>query len=288
MSPRRVLISGTSSGFGALIARKLASEGYVVFAGMRDITSRHAATAAALRAHASERGQRLEVVELDVTSERSVADCVAHIERSGGLDIVIHNAGVAAAGLTETFTAEDAAQIFGVNVFGVIRLQRAVLPLLRQSVDPLVVYLSSTLAREVMPFLSLYTASKHALDALAEGWRYELSQLGIRTAILQPGTFPTTGMITRLLPPSDPKRAEAYGDFATAPASLFGGIEAMVAAGAAPDPSLVVQGVLEALSPKAPTRSVIDPNGAGGAARLNALSHSTQAALLSGLGVSVP
>jgi NAD(P)-dependent dehydrogenase (short-subunit alcohol dehydrogenase family) len=253
---------------------------------MRDIDSRHVAAATELREFAREHALSVEVVELDVTVAESVSACVEHIRASGGLDAVIHNAGLAAAGLTETFTADNAESIFAVNVVGVVRLQHALLPLLRESSEAVSIYITSTLAREVMPFLSLYSASKHALDALAEGWRYELGQIGIRTVIIQPGTFPTTGMITRLLPPSAPARAEAYGGFANAPAQLFAGLQGMITSGAAPAPALVADAMLAALSPDAPTRIVVDPNGHGSTARLNDASRAEQQALLTGLGLA--
>ena len=283
---QRVLISGTSSGFGALSARRLAQAGHHVYAGMRDIDSRHSATAAALREFAHDHELSIEVLELDVTLTDSVTACVDHIRAAGGLDAVVHNAGVAAAGLTETFTADNAERIFAVNVVGVVRLQHALLPLLRDSSQAASIYVTSTLAREVMPFLSVYSASKHALDALAEGWRYELGQIGIRTVIIQPGTFPTTGMLTRLIQPGAPDRAEAYGAFAEAPGGLFAGLQDMIAAGAAPDPMLVADATLAALSPEAPTRIVVDPAGNGSTARLNAASRAEQQALLTGLGLT--
>ncbi|MFZ9889434.1 MAG: SDR family NAD(P)-dependent oxidoreductase, partial [Myxococcota bacterium] len=219
-------------------------------------------------------------VPLDVTDDASVDACLVRVAEQGGLDAVVHNAGVAAAGLVETFTADVAQRIFDVNVFGPLRVQRACLPLLRQSTSPRVVYLSSTDGREVMPFLGLYNASKAALESLAEGWSYELNALGIRSVIVQPGTFPTTSILRNLLPPDAPERAEFYGDLAAAPEALFAQISAMVESGRAPELALVVDAVVQALLPDAPPRIVVDPSGFDGTERINAVCSDVQRQLL--------
>lgn len=279
-SPERVLVTGASSGFGYLTSLRLAHEGYVVFAGMRALGDRNRAAAESLRASSAESRGVIEPVSLDVTDDASIASCLKQVASDGGLDAVVHNAGIAAAGLVETFSADVARQIFDVNVFGPLRVQRACLPLLRKSPRPRVVYLSSTDGREVMPFLGLYNASKAALESLAEGWSYELNALGIRSVIVQPGTFPTTSILKNLLPPDAPERADAYGQLAAAPGALFAGIATMVEEGRAPAPSMVVDAVVRALSADAPARIVVDPSGFDGTQRINAVCAEVQHDLL--------
>lgn len=279
-SAERVLVTGASSGFGYLTSLRLAAEGYVVFAGMRALGGRNRAASESLLASSAEARGVIVPVSLDVTEDASVASCLTRVTQEGGLDAVVHNAGVAAAGLVETFSADVARQIFEVNVFGPLRVQRACLPLLRKSRSPRVVYLSSTDGREVMPFLGLYNASKAALESLAEGWSYELNALGIRSVIVQPGTFPTTSILKNLLPPDAPERAEAYGRLAAAPGALFASIATMVEEGRAPAPSLVIDAVVRALSPDAPPRIVVDPSGFDGTQRINAVCADVQRALL--------
>jgi len=285
----RVLVTGASSGFGALIVRTLAAAGHRVFATLRDASGRNAPAAAALGAWAAEGGHALWVAGLDVTAEAEADAVVAQmVETLGGIDVVVHNAGVAAAGLVETFTPAAAQRIFDVNVIGVQRVMRAALPTLRAQGQGLVVYMSSVLAREVTPFLGLYVASKFAVDALAEAYRYELTSLGIETAIIQPGTFPTTSILANLVPVDDGARADGYGPLRDAPGQFFGGLSAMVAAGAAPDPQQVADAVLAVLAAPAgqrPVRVPVDPLGIGGAARLNAAAEGVQSELLGHFGL---
>ncbi len=285
-----VLLTGASSGFGRLTALALAQRGYRVFAGVRDPAGRNAAAAAALIEAARGLAGELRVVALDVTDEGSCDRAVAQVLADGGaLDVLINNAGVAAAGLVETFTAADAQRLFDVNVFGVLRMLRAALPAMRARRRGLVVYVSSTDGREVMPFLGLYDASKAALESLAEATSYELAPLGIDSVIVQPGTFPTTSILANLVPAGDPARAEGYGEVAALPAGLFAGLDAMVRAGEAPDPALVAEAIVEAVARphgQRPRRVVVDASGADRTARANAVADVIQSELLAQFGLS--
>jgi len=285
----RIVITGASSGIGALTARALARAGHDVYAGVRDLPGRGALAAAELTAWAAAEGLSVTALDLDVTNDDSVARAIATVEaRAGGIDVLINNAGVAAAGLVETFTVPAAQRLYDVNVFGVLRVLRAALPGMRARGEGLVLYVSSAYGREVMPFLGLYASTKFALEALADAYRYELGPIGIESVVVQPGTFPTTRILQNLLPADDPARAVGYGSVAEGPAQVFAGIEAMIAAGA-PDPQLVadaIVGVIAAPARTRPTRLVVDPSGFDGAARLNALSDTVQAELLAQFGLS--
>jgi PAS domain S-box-containing protein len=277
----RILVTGASSGFGALIVRSLVAAGHRVVAGMRDPEGRNAAAVATLHAWCEDRGcrERVEVVRLDVTSQADVDALI------GTFDVVVLNAGVAAAGLTETFSADVATRIFAVNVVGSQRVLRSVLPGMRARRRGLVVFMGSALGREVTPCLGLYTASKHAIEGLAESYRYELAPLGIDVCVVQPGTFPTTSILANLLPADDPSRADSYGPVLTVPGAVFGAIQQMVEAGISPDPQLVADAVLDLVGGPRPARVIVDPNGTGGAARINAVARSVQAEVLAGMGL---
>ena len=285
-----VLVTGASSGFGRLTALALAQRGYRVCAGVRDPAGRNAVAAAALTEAARGLAGELRVVALDVTDEGSCERAVAQVLADGGaLDVLINNAGVAAAGLVETFTPADAQRLFDVNVFGVLRMLRAALPGMRARRRGLVVYVSSTDGREVMPFLGLYDASKAALESLAEATSYELAPLGIDSVIVQPGTFPTTSILANLVPAGDPARAEGYGEVAALPAGLFAGLDALVRSGEAPDPGLVAEAIVEAVGRPhghRPRRVVVDPSGADRTARANAVADAVQSELLAQFGLS--
>jgi NAD(P)-dependent dehydrogenase (short-subunit alcohol dehydrogenase family) len=282
-----VLITGTSSGFGYATAVELARRGHRVFAGMRQPRSRADGAAERLR---DEAGALLEVVELDVTSESSIDAAVAAIARQGiELDAVVNNAGIAAGGVTEAFTAADAHRIFDVNVMGSLRVARAVLPGMRARKRGLLLTVTSTLGREVVPFLALYEGSKFALEGLWEAWRYELASQGIDVTLVQPGTFPTTAILSNRVPPSDPARAAGYGDLLPRMGRFFDELAAYARSPHAPSPVLVAEAIAHALaSPvgQRPARVVVDPHGLGGAARLNEASATEQAGILGHLGMA--
>jgi NAD(P)-dependent dehydrogenase (short-subunit alcohol dehydrogenase family) len=273
-------VTGTSSGFGHLAACALARAGHTVFATMRDPDGRNAPARDALRA------LDVQVVPLDVTSDASVDRGADLVARAGGVDALVHNAGVAAAGITETFSADATRAVFEVNVFGPQRVMRAFMPQLRAAGGGTVVWVTSTDAREVMPFLGVYDAAKAAQEALAEAWRYELHALGMRTVIVQPGTFPSTAILDKLVAADDPARAEAYGDLAAVPAAIVASLRDLVARGEAPDPQRVADLIVAALAPDAPARLTLDPSGFDGAARVNAVCDEVQRDLLTRVGLA--
>ncbi|MBB5791846.1 SDR family oxidoreductase [Jiangella mangrovi] len=183
-----ILISGASSGFGALTARALADAGHTVYAGMRDLAGRNAPAAAEAKAHPS---GRLHPVELDVATDASTQRAVATVvAEQGRLDVLIHNAGHMVTGPAEAFTPEQLAALYDVNVVGTQRLNRAALPVLREQGDGLVVWVGSSSTRGgTPPYLAPYFAAKAGMDALAQSYALELSRFGIETTIVVPGAF---------------------------------------------------------------------------------------------------
>src|ERR1700730_2025104 len=120
-----ILITGTSTGFGRTAAETLAQRGYRVFATMRDTSGRNASTAEALRSLAKREGWTLDILDMDVTDDVSVNQAVqTALDRAGRIDVVINNAGIAAAGITEAYTVEQFQQVFEVNLLGVVRVNR--------------------------------------------------------------------------------------------------------------------------------------------------------------------
>lgn len=270
-----------------MIARALCSAGHAVTATLREPEGRNAPLVEELRQWSCGQPGSIACVELDVTSTASVSAAAATVAELGGVDSLVLNAGVAAAGLSETFTADAVQRLFDVNVVGVHRVLWTFLPQMRALGGGRVVYISSTIAREVMPFLGPYCASKAALEALAEGWRYELNTLGIETVIVQPGTFPTTAILANLVQPDARERSEAYGELARTTEQVLAGIGAMVASGNAPDPQRIADEVVAAFAARGPVRRPVDPSGFDGAARINATCANVQADLLGHLGLSV-
>jgi NAD(P)-dependent dehydrogenase (short-subunit alcohol dehydrogenase family) len=164
------LITGCSSGFGRLAAVELARRGDMVFASMRDL-----AKADALCRDAEEAGVSVEVVELDVTDERSVDAAISHVlERAGRIDSLVNNAGLGLWGPVESYSDAELAAAFQTNVFGVHRVTRAVLPAMRKQRSGTIVLISSISGFHTWPFGGIYCATKHASEALYDALYYEL------------------------------------------------------------------------------------------------------------------
>src|ERR1700724_1724630 len=123
-----IVITGASSGFGALTARALAKAGHTVYASMRETQGRNAPQVAAVAAFSKDNGVNLKAVELDVASDASVnAGIAAVVSQEGHIDVIIHNAGHMAFGPAEAFTPEQFALLYDVNVLSTQRVNRAVL-----------------------------------------------------------------------------------------------------------------------------------------------------------------
>jgi NAD(P)-dependent dehydrogenase (short-subunit alcohol dehydrogenase family) len=207
-----VLITGTSAGFGRLAAETLARRDYHVFATMRDIAGRNALAADELRTLAEREKLRLEVLELDVSKDASVEDAVPRVLVAGRVDVVINNAGFASSGITEMFSVAEFERVFATNFFGAVRINRAVLPIMRRQRSGLLIHVSSGLGRTVVPYSAPYCASKFAMEALADSYRFELYPLGIDSVVVEPGAF-RTAVFDNALRPADTARADEYKGF---------------------------------------------------------------------------
>jgi NAD(P)-dependent dehydrogenase (short-subunit alcohol dehydrogenase family) len=209
---RVILITGTSTGFGRAAAETLARRGYTVFAGMRDIAGRNASSRRDLQTLAQEERLRLEVLDMDVTQDASVTRAVElALDRAGCIDVVINNAGIAGVGLTEAYTVEQIREVLDVNLFGAVRVNRAVLPAMRKQRSGLLIHVSSGAGRIALPYMAAYSASKFALEAVADAYRFELSPFGIDSVVVEPGTH-RTPILTRLNQPADQVRVAEYGE----------------------------------------------------------------------------
>jgi NAD(P)-dependent dehydrogenase (short-subunit alcohol dehydrogenase family) len=191
MSKQVIVITGASSGFGALTARALAKAGHTVYAGMRGTEGRNAPAVADVAEFARNNNVDLRSVELDVASDASVVSGIARIITDvGRLDVIIHNAGHMSFGPAEAFTPEQFAELFDINVLSTQRVNRAALPHLRRQGRGLVVWVSSSSSRGgTPPYLSPYFAAKAAMDSLAVSYAGELTRWGIETSIIVPGAF---------------------------------------------------------------------------------------------------
>jgi NADP-dependent 3-hydroxy acid dehydrogenase YdfG len=278
---KTILITGASTGFGRDTAETLARAGHTVFASMRDTRGKN-------RKHADElHKQGIKVIELDVSSDASVEKAIAEVlANARTIDVLVNNAGVASAGITEAFTPDQAKVIFNTNVVGVLRTSRAVLPAMRKQRDGLIINIGSILGRVTFPFFGIYGASKFAVEALTDSLRYEVSQLGIDVTLVQPSAYPTA-MYGSALQPADNARAGGYGEIADIPTAMFGHFMSVFESAGAPDPHDVAEAIRELIAlPKGtrPARTVVGT--AFGSDTVNAQTAPVQAHVLESLGLA--
>ena len=236
-----------------------------------------------LRALAESESLHLDVCELDVTDQGSVERAVAVlIGQAGGIDVLVNNAAYGVLGLTESFTTEQAQRVFDTNFLGIVRTNRAVLPHMRRKGSGLLLYVSSGAGRIVIPCMGLYTASKFALEAFAETYRYELASQGIDSVIVQPGAYPT-GILGRLEGGTDASRKATYGAVNEIPQK----ISALIGASRG-NPQEIADAILQIIETPVGKRQFRYRmgSGAGGVQSINANCEEVQQQILEAFGVS--
>jgi NAD(P)-dependent dehydrogenase (short-subunit alcohol dehydrogenase family) len=285
-----VLVTGTSSGFGRMTAQTLARRGHQVYAGMREIGGRNATAAAELTALADEEGIALHVVQLDASDATSLDTAVtAVVEAAGRLDVLVNNVGVGSWGMAEAYDMDQVQQLVESNFLTAVRANRAVLPQMRSQGSGLLVQVSSGVGRFVMPYMTLYSAAKHAVDALAEGYRYELAPLGIDSVIVEPGSFPTVGSLTKLLTPNDRDRVAGYGEIDERGQAMYAHNDRLNRGPEAPDPQLVADAIADLVDTPAgsrPLRTTVGPPPAPQAAQINETAARVQEETLGYMGLA--
>lgn len=181
------LITGCSSGFGLLSALELARRGDRVFASMRNV-----AKAGELERRAKEEDLEVEVVTLDVTDPESVTACVDDVlALAGGIDVLVNNAGIGVIGAMEELAEDELLRCYDTNVFGVVRMVRAVLPSMREQQSGTILTISSVAGLIAPPFLGAYSGSKYAVEAMCESLYHEAEPFGVRVGLIEPGFFRT-------------------------------------------------------------------------------------------------
>lgn len=290
MSKQVIVITGASSGFGALAARALAKAGHIVYASMRETEGRNAPQVAEVAAFAKENGVDLKTVEFDVASDASVDAGIARvIAQEGHIDVIIHNAGHMSFGPAEAFTPEQFAQLYDINVLSTQRVNRAALPHLRKQGSGLVVWVSSSSTRGGMPpYLSPYFAAKAAMDSLAVSYASELSRWGIETAIIVPGAFTKgTNHFAHSGSPADKARAAEYdtGPYAGVPDQALKGLASLEPADA--DAVSVATAIVDVVNMPfgtRPFRTHVDPS-EDGAEIVNGVADRVRAELFRRIGL---
>ena len=230
--PKVVLITGASSGFGKVTARLLAEQGYSVFG-----TSR--------RPSEAEPVPGVDMLQLDVRSDESVAACLGSVLRKAGrLDVLVNNAGYIVAGAAEETPIEAVRAEFETNLFGAHRMVLAALPAMRKQRSGKIINISSVAGFASGPFLGFYSASKFAIEGYSEALRAEVRPFNIHVSLIEVG-FSRTNIARNAQMPSRP-----ISDYETCRERAFGCMLRRVEHGA--DPRLVAERVLRIVESKAP------------------------------------
>jgi len=285
-----ILVTGASSGFGALAARRLADAGHTVYASMRDTAGRNAPQVEAAARYAQDKGVDLRTVELDVLSQASADAAVRRIlDDAGRLDVVVHNAGHMVFGPTEAFTPEQFVALYEVNVVGTQRVNRAALPQLRAQGEGLLLWVGSSSTRGgTPPYLAPYFAAKAAMDAVAVSYSTELSRWGIETTVVVPGAFTAgTNHFAHSGKPADAARAAEYdaGPYAGLPERILAGLKSLEPADAdVADVAAAIAHVVDLPHGRRPFRVHVDPS-QDGAETVNAVGDRVRRELYRNLGL---
>lgn len=199
-----VLITGCSSGFGQATAALFLDRGWNVIASMRTP-----------RSDLFPPSDRLRVDRLDVTDGHSVADAIARgIAHFGRIDAVVNNAGIGMFGAHEAVTDDVIREVFATNTFGVMAVNRAIAPHLRERGSGTIINVTSSVGIAPMPLVAAYTASKYAIEGFSESFAYEMGCFGVRVKVVQPGLAPTTRFATNSGGRCDAALPSAYLDYA--------------------------------------------------------------------------
>ncbi len=257
MKTKTIVITGSSSGFGKLIVETLSKEGHTVFATMRDVKGKNVQSANDLSSL-----KNVHVIELDVTKDQSVTSAFSSIlGMVDDIDVVINNAGIIANGITEGFSIEDTQRIFDVNVYGVLRVSKAILPHFRKKGDGLIIHISSSASPLSVPFMGIYNGSKAALDKIAESLKYDLSPLGVDSVIVHPGGYPTELLNNRLEGSDAAEVNDDYGTTLGYMGQLFGAFSEAFSGDQAPNPQDIadtVKNLINTEKGQRPLRTVMD------------------------------
>jgi NAD(P)-dependent dehydrogenase (short-subunit alcohol dehydrogenase family) len=198
----RILITGCSSGFGQAIAAHVLDKGWEVVATMRRPA-----------AEGLPDSDRLRILPLDVTQPQSIEAALAE---AGPIDALVNNAGVGMLNVLEGAGIDKARELFEVNVLGTMAMTRAVMPAMRKRRAGVIVNIGSSVTLRALPALSIYSASKAAVNAFTESFALEAAEFGVRAHIVLPGSAPETSFGKNAMARMGMDVPQAYGPFVAA------------------------------------------------------------------------
>ena len=179
------VITGCSSGIGYETSILLAKNGFKTYATMRNVEKGDK-----LKDIAEKENLDLKIIKLDVTDDYSIKNAINEItQETSRIDILVNNAGNNIAGTVEDLSIEEFKEQFETNFFGLVRVTKAVLPIMRNQNSGIIVNLSSIVGKMAIPLNSAYTSSKFAVEGFSESVRYELEDFGIKVILIEPGVI---------------------------------------------------------------------------------------------------
>jgi len=223
---KNVLITGCSSGYGLETARLFHAQGWNVFATMREP-----------REDLFPESDRIHVLKLDVTNPDSIA---AALGKAGPIDVLVNNAGIGMIGPLEGMEMSTIRDVFETNTFGVMAMTRAVIPQLRERRSGVIVNVTSSVTLAPMPLVSVYAASKHAIEGFTESLQHELGEFDVAAKLVEPGYAPSTNFGSNMGVPIEELIPEAYGAYAQRVLGDFQNVEVVTV------PADVAEGVYRA------------------------------------------
>lgn len=178
---KTILVTGASSGFGRTIAIELARAGHRVFGTSRKPSANITVADCSVR-----------MLKLDVTQEESVRECIAQLlDEAPGIDVLVNNAGSGLTGALEDCESDEIAWQMDTNLMGPLRMNQHVLPVMRRQGSGRIITIGSMMGHAALPYQGIYSASKHALEAINESLRFELRGSNIDVTMVCPGDFKT-------------------------------------------------------------------------------------------------
>jgi NAD(P)-dependent dehydrogenase (short-subunit alcohol dehydrogenase family) len=238
------LITGSSSGIGFETALLLARSGFHTYASMRNLEKSKDITEIA-----NTEKLPLQVIQLDVNDDKSVKDAIDKIvAENRRIDVLVNNAGYGLFSPIEDVTLDQVKEQFETNFFGVVRVTKEALPIMRRQRKGTIVNVSSGAGRVGVPVYSAYVATKFALEGLSESMRYELKEFDINIVIIEPGVIKTN--IVENLKTAD-IRSRSKSPYADLIERVSKGFEKMMDNSSSP-PKLVAEAILNAITSKEP------------------------------------
>ena len=238
------VITGSSSGIGYETSLILARNGYLTYATMRDLEK-----SVTIKSVATKERLPLRVVQLNVTEEESIMDAVHSIITDvGKIDLLVNNAGYGLNGAFEELAMEEIKAQYETNLFGVIRVTQAVLPIMRKQKTGIIVNISSGAGRFGYPGGSAYVSTKFALEGLSESMAYELEPFGIKVVLVEPGVIKTNFVNSMVASKKSQDPNSPYAQFMQNVATSF---QHMIEGGSSSD--VVAKVVLEAVTSENPS-----------------------------------